>query len=259
MIPDQESDDSSLDELDGTPARKPLLHEYITKLVETSSMHGIKHAYHITDPFRKLFWVIIIIAALYYAIQKVYQSTTHYLKHPILTARSKRYVDELAFPAVSFCNLNDLRFSVTNGTSLHNAIVEQDPSLVNAEDYDRITKEGRHLLSEMIVGCKFNGVKCSGDNFTRFDWSQGDQCFTFNSGKDGHPLLRVSGSGKKRALVLTLNVQHYDYYDLTKSGVHLIIHGQEETPVRMQGPIIPPGFSTYIQVSKKKVGLMMII
>ena len=54
--------------------------------------------------------------------------------------------------------------------------------------------------------------------------------------------------------MLTINVQHYDYYrDRSVSGIHLILHGHDETPVRIRGPMIPPGFTTYIQVEKKKV------
>lgn len=73
-------------------------------------------------------------------------------------------------------------------------------------------------------------------------------------GAQGHKVLSVQGTGIHRSLMLTLNVQHHDYYrDRSVSGIHLILHGHDETPVRIRGPMIPPGFSTYIQVEKKKI------
>ena len=145
--------------------------------------------------------------------------------------------------------------SILNGTNVDLVIMKGNTAAnVSGEEYRNVTGLAAHAIQEMLVDCEFNGQKCSHENFTRFYWKQGNQCFTFNSGQPGHPKLSVSGPGKRRSLSLTINVQHYDYYKGgLEAGIHLILHGQEETPVRMRGPMIPPGFTTYVQIEKKKV------
>ena len=165
----------------------------------------------------------------------------------------RQYVDDLEFPAVSFCNINDMRMSVLNGTNVDIAILTNNPGNVSAEEYRSTTRSAAHDITEMLVDCNFNGQKCTAKNFTEFFWKQGDRCFTFNSGKQG-PVLKVKGTGVERSLTLTINLQHFDYYrDSMVSGIHLILHGQDETPVKIRGPMISPGYTSFIKVEKKKV------
>ena len=82
----------------------------------------------------------------------------------------------------------------------------------------KVRDESAHKLEEILVECIFDGMKCTVENFTKLSMTN-DQCFTFNPGKDGHPLLKVRGTGSKRSLLLTINIQHYDYYrDSTTAG-----------------------------------------
>ncbi len=68
-------------------------------------------------------------------------------------------------------------------------------------------------------------------------------------------LIHVDNVGPGSALEMTINIQHFDYYpDTPDSGLHLILHGQDETPVKMQGVILSPGFKTFVEVRKRKVG-----
>ena len=187
---------------------------------------------------------------------KVYESTVNHFSYPFNTARMRQYVNEIEFPAVSFCNTNDMRMSVLNGTKVDLAILNANPEEVgvSGEEYRTMKRLAAHDITEMLVDCEFDGQKCSKENFTEFNWNQGDRCFTFNSGQPGHPKLSVFGPGKRKSLILTINVQHYDYYrGGLIAGIHLILHGQEETPVRMIGPMIAPGYTTYVQIEKKKV------
>ena len=234
--------------------RNEKVKEHITDLIENSSLHGLSYIFDKRHPIRRVVWFFITVSAFIYSMLKVYESTVNHFSYPFNTARMRQYVNEIEFPAVSFCNINDLRMSVLNGTAVDNAILHNRPGNVTAEEYQRIFKSAAHDINEMLVDCEFDGQKCFKDNFTFFNWKQGDRCFTFNSGKVGHKLLKLDGSGVERSLSLTINVQHYDYYrDRMVSGIHLILHGQDETPVRIRGPMISPGYTTYIQIGKKKV------
>lgn len=240
--------------------RQEKVKEHANDLIENSSLHGLSYIFDKRHPIRRVIWFFITTAAFCYSMQKVYESTRNFLDYPFNTARMRQYVDKIEFPAVSFCNENDMRMSVLNGTLVDAAILDHTKSgNVTGTMYRNVTKRAAHTLEEMLVDCKFNGRKCNIKNFTSFNWMQGDKCFTFNSGKEGHKILSVSGTGIERSLSMTINLQHYDYYrDGMVAGVHLILHGQDETPVRIRGPMISPGYTTYIQVEKKKVTLALL-
>ena len=230
-------------------------------MIDNSSFHGLSYIFDKRHSVRRLIWFFITVAAFSYAMQKVYESTMNYLSYPFNTARMRIYVNQINFPAVSFCNLNDMRFSLMNGTKVDDAILNPHKNeFISGEEYINVTLGARHNLQEMLVDCDFDGEGCSHQNFTEFNWMQGERCFTFNSGKSPHNLLKVKGAGMYRSLKLTINVQHYEYYrDEMDGGIHLILHGQDETPVKMRGLIIPPGFTTYIQVEKKTVHFYFLI
>ena len=235
--------------------RHQLINDYLTDMAVHSSFHGINYICDSTYKVRRVIWVIVTLTAMLYATREVYESTIRYFNYPVSTVRMKIYVDNLDFPAVSFCNLNDARMSVLNGSSVDKAILDSaNAGNVSADEYRKTTREARHNLEDMLLECKFNGRSCSVNNFTEFSWMQGDRCFTINSGKTDHKLLSVKGTGLKRNLDLTLNLQHYDYYrDAMSSGIHFILHDQGETPVKIRGPIVAPGFTTFFRINKIKV------
>ena len=75
----------------------------------------------------------------------MYQSTVNYLDYPFNTARMRRYVDDIEFPAVSFCNLNDMRLSVLEGTLVDAAILDHNLiANVSGDLYRNVTREAAH-------------------------------------------------------------------------------------------------------------------
>ncbi|NP_001296594.1 acid-sensing ion channel 1-like isoform X1 [Hydra vulgaris] len=235
--------------------RNKKIREHISYMIDNSSFHGLSYIFDKRHSVRRTIWFFITIAAFAYAMQKVYESTMNYFSYPFYTVRMRMYVNQIDFPAISFCNLNDIKFSAMNGTIVDDAVVTQNHEAnITGEEYRSYNQAARHTLNEMLVDCDFEGKKCSHKNFTEFSWMQGESCFTFNSGKPPHTLLKVKGAGINRSLKLTINVQHYDYYrDKMDSGIRLILHGQDETPVKMSGLTVPPGFTTYIQIEKKTI------
>jgi acid-sensing ion channel 1 len=67
------------------------------------------------------------------------------------------------------------------------------------------TKE-EMLSLDFLLPCTWRGKDCSSNNFTSFLNLLMGQCFTFNSGKQGHALLKTSLSGPSNGLRLKLNV-----------------------------------------------------
>ena len=188
-------------------------------------------------------------------MQKLYESTTHFFSYPFSTTTTIKYEEEMLFPAVSLCNLNDMRMSVMNGTKLHKAIVNRGNILaLDGKEYTETLRKANHRLEDMLKVCNIEGKPCYVKNFTQFNHNQGDRCFTFNSGHPGHKLIKVNNTGLKHSLEMVIDIEHHDYYpDTQHSGIHLILHGQDETPVKMQGIMLSTGFATYIKVTKRKV------
>ena len=235
--------------------RRRMGREHINELISNSTLHGLHFCFDKRHVIRRICWTLLILVALGLLVQKLYESTTHFFSYPFSTTTTMKYEEEMLFPAVSFCNLNDMRMSAMNGTNLHKAILGKGSIMaLDGKEYTETIRHANHRLEDMLVSCVMEGRPCSVKNFTQFNHNQGDRCFTFNSGHLGHKLIKVNNTGLKHSLEMTINIEHYDYYlDTPHSGIHLILHGQDETPVKMQGIMLSTGFVTYIKVTKRKV------
>eukprot|EP00112_Aurelia_sp_Birch-Aquarium-sp1_P001930 Seg1212.4 transcript_id=Seg1212.4/GoldUCD/mRNA.D3Y31 product="Acid-sensing ion channel 3" protein_id=Seg1212.4/GoldUCD/D3Y31 len=235
--------------------RKRKTAEHFKELVSNSTLHGLHFCFDKRHFIRRICWTLLILLALGLLVQKLYESTRHFFSYPFSTTTTIKYKDNMPFPAVSICNLNDVRYSVIKGTKLHNAIITKgDVFSLDGKEYTDTIRRANHRLKDMLSTCRIKNMPCTVKNFTEFNHNQGDRCFTFNSGQHGHNLITVNNTGLKQALEMTINIEHHDYFtDTVGSGMHLILHGQEETPVKMQGVILSPGFKTYIEVKKRKV------
>eukprot|EP00795_Rhopilema_esculentum_P012217 gene12217-2846_t len=235
--------------------RRQKVKQHFDDLVSNSTLHGLHFCFDKQHFFRRIFWTLLILVALGLLVQKLYESTTYFFSYPFSTTTTVKYVNQMVFPAVSICNLNDFRLSVMNGTKLHKAIQERGNILaLDGKEYTDTIRKANHRLEDMLQGCTMNNKICTHKNFTQFFHNQGDRCFTFNSGMNGQPLITVNNTGLSQALTFLINIEHHDYYvDSQHSGIHLILHGQDETPVKMQGVILSPGFVSYIEIKKRKV------
>jgi len=191
-------------------------------------------------------------------------SINSYFEYPFTTTTVIVYENSMVFPAVSICNYNDARLSKMNGTLVHELFVRQSITGENSSDIEQkitgaIMKEtfskAAHRLDEMILDCKWGkDQRCDYSNFTEFKNAFGDVCFTFNSGKNGMRVLNTTNTGEQKGLRLLIDVQHYDYYyDVESAGFRVILHDQAETPVKMQGYAVSPGFTTYMELRKRQV------
>ena len=227
-----------------------------------STIHGFHFMFDKEYKIRKYIWILIIGVSVAFLCQKLYESTKKYFEYPISTTTTVNYVEELEFPAISLCNINDLRISRMNGTLLHDliqsGIKENIGDKISGEEYYRTTKEANHLLENMLYKCAILGKECSYRNFTSFYQTQGEKCYTFNSG-ELIPKMKVKGTGSGNSFELVINIEHYEYYnDRIDAGVRLIIHEQNETPVLIQGFTLPPGMTSYVAVKKNVVRITLL-
>lgn len=239
--------------------RQKKVEKHLKSMLKHSTFHGLQFCFKKENPLRRLIWILLIFLCVGLLVQKMFESTQHFLSHPFSTAKTVMMQTEVIFPAVSLCNLNDMRTSKMLGTKLHKFIENKDWNIsgqLSGDEYRKTIRSANHRLDNMLFDCRIKGKKCTPKDFTLFYHNQGDKCYTFNSGEPGHELVRMNRIGPSHSLELTINIEYWDYYvDVLESGVHLILHGQEETPVRMQGIVASPGFITYVEIKKRKVDI----
>ena len=238
----------------GQAIRRRLIARYKRQLISNSTLHGLKNCFDKKSKVRRTIWTMLLLLALGLLLQKLYESTRNYLSNPFNTMKTRFYEDSMQFPAVSICNLNDMRVSVMRGTMLDKILREGKVVQLEGDEYRRTIRKANHRLKDMLYKCKILGKECSVDDFIQFNKEQGDRCFTYNHGTQGQPILFFNKTGPQHALELTINIEEHEYYLKNDySGINLILHGQDETPVKMPGIMLSPGFITYIEVKKKKV------
>jgi hypothetical protein len=90
------------------------------------------------------------------------------------------------------------------------------------------------LSLDMLGPCTWRGKPCTSLNFTAFVNLQMGQCFTFNSGQQGHQRLRSIVAGPSNGLSLKLNLEEADHVSNAYSldaGFKVLLHDQNEYPL----------------------------
>ena len=85
------------------------------------------------------------------------------------------------------------------------------------------------------------------------------KCFTFNSGKSGSPIKRISASGSSFGLNLVLDLAvDENVMAMWADGVRVMIHNQGEYFDLWNGVLVSPGTVASVLVHKRKVGITFI-
>lgn len=233
------------------------------------TLHGFHYCFDGELPLRRLFWSLLLIGAFALFSEKCAESVFNFFEFPFTTATLLQYEDKMDFPAVSLCNYNDARKTKMNGTTMDLKLKAKMAGLnysqynIAGEDMKTTLANAAHALSDMVISCSWKNEvlrsRCL-ENFTSFKDAQGDVCYTFNSPKNNSAVLTLNNTGESKGLVLTIDIQHFDYYfGVSEAGFKVILHDPHETPVKMQGYSVSPGFTTYFSLQKKVVSSCTLI
>lgn len=239
------------------------IHDLWLSFLDSCTLHGFHFCFAGNPPMRRVIWTLLLLGAFALFFEKCMTSINSFFEYPFTTTTVVVYEDSMVFPAVSICNYNDARLSKMNGTLVHELFECRNAGKncshlegsISGETMKETLSQAAHRLDEMILECKWGkGRRCDYKNFTEFNNALGDVCFTFNSGKNGTRALNTTNTGEQNGLHLLIDVQHIDYYfDVENAGFRVILHDQAETPVKMQGYAVSPGFTTYMELRKRKV------
>ncbi|XP_072342379.1 acid-sensing ion channel 2-like [Scyliorhinus torazame] len=160
-----------------------------------SSLHGIRHIF-VYGPMtmRRFMWTVVFIGSLGLLVMECAERVAFYFSYPHVAKLEEVATNNLVFPAVTICNLNEFRFSKLTVNDLYHAgellgllnvhLEIQSPQLADPivlkalkkkadfthykprifnmrEFYDRVG----HSLKDMMLYCKFRGVRCTHKDF----------------------------------------------------------------------------------------------
>nr|XP_058971897.1 acid-sensing ion channel 1C-like [Pocillopora verrucosa] len=240
------------------------------KFVESSTLHGLLHVFSSSTRTRRFLWAVLLLLAMMWFSFQSFKLIEKYYSYQVTTKVSLKYDPMPTFPAVTICNFNVFKRSVVRTSAyeeilpqLH-ASVDKKMGLFDVNDSIDLNKyhdlnltqfyiDAGHQSNDTVRHCIWNGKPtCDHRNFTSVLISMG-LCHTFNSGRNGQPILRVKQGGSNRGLHLILNVGQEEYYGTASyaAGLKVLVHDQQTLPLVSQlGFAVSPGTSTFAALKK---------
>ncbi|KAF8793536.1 Acid-sensing ion channel 4-A like protein [Argiope bruennichi] len=254
-----------------------------------SSVYALSRVSDSSFKISKILWLLIFMACLSGGIYKIQKFYFLYHQYPIVVDFRTYQKKSLEFPAVSICNLNRFKsrqrecsttpiFVQDNETgtpllfserrSLHycnsgnGAQSKEDTNYQNLKfmkeyyEKDEMTRLMMgHFPMAMIRHCSFNGKKCSWFDLDYITNYRFGNCLLFNRQNKGKKALRIEETGVGEGLLLDLNLQAFDYLNITETvGAKIIIHDPRYNPSpEEEGFYVSPGFETLVSLKQKYV------
>lgn len=269
--------------------------ETFRSLAEDTTLHGARFLFA-DNVFRRIVWTLAVMSCFGFCTYQVYQTVKAFGDRPFNTKMTKKIAknENLTFPAVTLCNFNIInRRRYTNFQKGNNEskeyiedkldvyakmfagskdVLNNDSKQHHEELFYRYKGEApekvyykifSHQIEEMLLpkslfnSCVINGVVCGAENFTKFTNSLFGQCYTFNSGQYGQPVMNATMAGQLNGLKLLLNIERDSYLDNPLNpfaGLTVLVHDQETFPFMEQfGFLVQPGVRTLCAIKRKKV------
>ncbi|XP_058861193.1 amiloride-sensitive sodium channel subunit gamma-like [Acipenser ruthenus] len=187
------------------------------ELLKHTSAHGIPNVFRAAHWCRRLLWAVFVGFALCCALWQCTEMVLNYYRYPSHEKITLVSNTMLAFPAVTICNLNSVRYSsvrksVTmtkslqdlglkqshrrNKSSCWNTTCPDSPAESDsypralrkfASQFNQLSDEEKiamgHQLEDMLIFCNFHGQMCDTSFFSGFVNYKFGNCYTFNSQK----------------------------------------------------------------------------
>ncbi|OCT60082.1 acid-sensing ion channel 2 isoform X1 [Xenopus laevis] len=208
-------------------------------------LHGLKYICSPKLALRhRTFWFLAFFTSLGFFLSWSSNRLLYWLSFPSHTRVQLEWSKELAFPAVTFCNNNPVRFHRLGKSDLYFAgywlgllfanrtarpmLAELLPEdrrkwfqkladfrlFLPPRNFDGISvgfmDRLGHQLEDMLLSCKYRGEACGPHNFSTVFTRYG-KCYTFNSGQDGRPVLTTVKGGAGNGLEMMLDIQQDEY------------------------------------------------
>jgi len=194
-----------------------IIKESSFKIISESTIHGIPNIFKKKILFSKLIWIVATLVCFNLCLLLVAQSILAYLENDVVTSIKKWKSTPLAFPVISFCNLN--KFNTIN----------------------------KYNLSDLLIYCEFNGIECNSNDFISFYDMNYGLCYRFNS----NSTFKSNKAGKLNGFKIDiLTGLEEDFLELgsISNGLHVYIHNKSFLPSISEGVEIATGFVTNLMI-----------
>ncbi|XP_008172064.2 acid-sensing ion channel 1 isoform X3 [Malaclemys terrapin pileata] len=212
----------------------------IQAFASSSTLHGLSHIISYERfSFKRILWTLCFLGSVALLAYVCTERIQYYFLYPHVTKLDEVATTRLTFPAVTFCNLNEFRFSRVTKNDLYHAgellallnnryeipdtqmadekqleILHDKANFRNfkpkpfnmLEFYDR----AGHDIREMLLSCFFRGMECNPEDF-KVVFTRYGKCYTFNSGQDGKPRRITMKGGTGNGLEIMLDIQQDEY------------------------------------------------
>ncbi|XP_069778730.1 acid-sensing ion channel 2-like isoform X2 [Narcine bancroftii] len=255
----------------------------ITAFAEASTLHGLNHIFVPGKGFlRRMLWALAFLLSLATFLYQVADRVDFYTRYHHVTTLDEMDSSNMVFPAITLCNQNSLRKSRIDRNDLYwlgsllgvgpddyaafLRSIGQDPdargfSPTSTYNMGQLFERAGHDINQMLLGCRYRSEECTAEDFTTIFTRYG-KCYTFNSGKEGFPLLTTMKGGTGNGLEVMLDIQQDEYlpvWDQTEetsfeAGMKIQIHSQDEPPyIHELGFGVAPGFQTFISTQEQRI------
>ncbi|XP_023671453.2 acid-sensing ion channel 1C isoform X2 [Paramormyrops kingsleyae] len=274
-------------------ALRRTMKEITQAFVRNTKFHGLRYVFaRDRSKARRLFWFLAFFTCVGLLSTWSWNRLHYLLSYPAVTKIHMVWARSMSFPAITFCNQNLFRMSRLTKADLYHSGYwldllhinhsvnhrtlgtmrdDRKQSLLSLMDFSQYAPPARfnttemvdrlgHQLEDMLLECKFQGENCTYRNFTPI-YTRYGKCYTFNSGKDGNPLLTTLKGGTGNGLEIMLDIQQDEYLPVWgetdetsyEAGIKVQIHSQDEPPfIDQLGFGVAPGFQTFVSCQQQR-------
>ena len=251
--------------------------KYFRKYIENTTAHGVVRIFSGKSYIRRLFWLVIVLGSAAGCLNNVINRFIFFAGSPTSTTLALTRQDNLTFPAVTVCNLNQFRRDAVDEIHpdftyalrdvfysglLDNETLDSNCSLaefVERENLPNLSLEELYFramdpFDELILDCFFAGKRCNRSHFTLTLTDIG-YCYTFNSAEQNSSFKAIStGTRAGLYLAMSINQQLYVASNSFDAGVKVVVHPRSETPrPEDTGVAVPPGRNAFIGIRERRI------
>lgn len=251
--------------------------DLIKKYFNGATIDGIEHVTEGKSRVRRVVWALILLASLGVCLFFLIGHFTNFSRKPTSTTLNViRPEKGLAFPAVTFCNLNPVsrsyaetnhlesfieyylrspnRFFESNRSQCEDIIDEFDPDDTRFT-IDEVFRSGGQKLDNLVLSCQFvinstTTIDCSNSLTTVV--TEIGLCYSFNYIVNNPVDTFINLNGHNYGLKVTLNITQSDYIVSPDrdAGAIVTVHERDTLPDPVEkGLAILPGTHARIGIS----------
>ncbi|XP_078388799.1 bile acid-sensitive ion channel-like [Cetorhinus maximus] len=242
----------------------------------STSFHGLQNALQSKPRIRRVFWMVVVLGCVIVVFSQITQCFIRYFSWPTSTSVTIKYVEQIEFPAVTFCNLNRyqaqavanmniiymlwsivcvaLRIVQSGGNSSISQeildFLQGNPSF-SIKNFTK--KYGYQLDDSTLLKCDYFGEPCYAKDFQHVFTEYGN-CYTFNHDDIVKKRANISGRG----LSVMLDIKQSEMTDnpsfgFTDAGISFVIHPPKEPPqVEIMGLFAGVGMHAHAAIRQLK-------